>query len=165
MSTTIQNLTPNKFIQTLTIIYMALLLGLLMFMGFVFFQFSGGITPEIDTNDTLLLIYPVIAIFALVGSQTLFKKLLASAENKSDLKSKLMNYQTASIVKYAMIEGPAFFGIIFSMITGNTAYIAIACVLVIYFLMQRPTRAKIESDLNLKGELRNQFQKYDAIID
>ncbi|QHI39053.1 hypothetical protein IMCC3317_44540 [Kordia antarctica] len=165
MENNMQQLTPTKFIQTLTIIYSALLIGLLLFIGFVLFQFSDGMIPELDTNDTLLFIYPVIAIAAIYGSQAIFKKLVASAEKKPDLKSKLVSYQIASIIKFGLIEGSICIGIVLSLITGNTAYIAIAGVLIVYFLMQRPTRTKIESDLNLHGELRNQFQRYDEVID
>lgn len=165
MQSNTQELTPNKFVQTLTIIYMALLSGLLFFIAIVFFQFDGGMTPTFDTSDTLLLIYPVIAIGAIVVSQMIFKKLLVTAQNKPDLKSKLGSYQTASIIKFAMIEGPAFLGIVFSMTTGNTAFIAIAIVLVIFLILQKPSRAKVESDLNLRGDDRNQFNRYDEVID
>ncbi len=159
-----QELTPNKFVQTLTIIYMALLSGLLFFVAIIFFQFDGGMTPTFDTSDTLLLVYPIIAIGAILGSQTIFKKLLTAAESKPGLKAKLASYQTASIIKFAIIEGPAFFGIILSMITGNTAFIAIAGVLIIYLLLQKPSRSKVESELNLRGEHRNQFNRFDEEI-
>ncbi|WP_046757016.1 hypothetical protein [Kordia jejudonensis] len=165
MQSNIQGLTPNKFVQTLTIIYMALLSGLLFFMAIVFFQFDGAMTPTFDTSDTLLLVYPVIAVGAILGSQTIFKKLLASAESKPSLKAKLASYQTASIIKFAMIEGPAFFGIILSMITGNTAFMAIAGVLVLFLMLQRPSKTKVESDLKLRGDHRNQFNTYDEVID
>jgi hypothetical protein len=165
MSATIQELTPNKYIKSLSIIHMMLLSGMIMFGGFVLFQFSGGITPALDTNDTLLLLFPVIVIGAILASQAIFKKLIAATENKTDLKSKLASYQTATIIKLALIEGPAFLGIVLSMITGNTAYIAIAIVLVIYFLLQKPTLTKVARDLKLRGDDRNKFNRYDEIID
>lgn len=165
MQSNTQEFTPNKFVQTLTMIYMALLSGLLFFIAIVFFQFDGGMTPTFDTSDTLLLIYPVIAIGAIVVSQMIFKKLLAAAENKPGLKNKLDSYQTASIIKFAMIEGPAFLGIVLSMTTGNTAFIAIAGVLVIFLILQKPSRTKVESDLNLRGDDRNRFNRYDEVID
>ena len=165
MNQAAQELTPNKFVQTLTIIYMALLSGLLLFIGFVFFQFEGGMTPTFDSSDTLLLIYPVVAIGAILLSQVIYKKLLTTAKNKSGLKSKLQGYQTASIVKFALIEGPAFFGIVLTMVTGNTAFIAIAGVLVIFLLLQKPSQAKVENDLDLRGDDRNKFNRYDEVID
>ncbi len=160
-----KELTPNKFVQALTIIYMALLSGLLFFGALAFFQFNGGMIPTFDSSDTLLLIYPFIAISAIFLSQTLYRKLLATAQEKPGLKLKLQSYQTASIVKIALIEGPAFLGIVLSMATGNTAYLAIAGVLIIFLLMQKPSRTKVESDLNLRGDDRNQFNRYDEVID
>ena len=77
----------------------------------------------------------------------------------------MIRYQIASVVKFAIIEGAAFIGIVFSLITGNTAYIAIVGVLIIYYLMQKPSLNKVESDLQLRGEHRNQFHKYDEVID
>ncbi|WP_430412559.1 hypothetical protein [Kordia sp.] len=165
MQSNTQELTPNKYIKSLSIIHMTLLAGMILFGGFVLFQFSGGITPALDTNDTLLLVFPVIVVVAILASQAIFKKLIVATESKTDLKSKLVGYQTATIIKLALIEGPAFFGIVLSMTTGNTAYIAIAIVLVIYFLLQKPTLTKVERDLKLRGELRNQFNRYDEVID
>ena len=104
MSLANQQLTPTKFIQTLTIIYMSLLLGILTFGGFVLFQFSNGLVPELDTNDTLLFVYPILVIGAMYGSQILFKRLITSVKNNTDLRSKLIRYQIASVVKFAIIE-------------------------------------------------------------
>jgi hypothetical protein len=165
MATNTRDITPNKFLKTISMLHLMLLMGLVMFAGFLLFQFDGAMMPTFDTNDTLLLIYPVVAIAAIVGSQALFKNVLASKENNTDLKVKLANYQTASIIKYALIEGPAFFGILLATSTGNTAYAAIAGVLIIYFILQKPSLNKIESDLKLSGEQRNQFNRYDELID
>lgn len=165
MSTNSQELTPNKFLKTISILHLMLLMGLLVFAGFLLFEFDGALMPTFDMNDTLLLIYPVVAIAVIIGSQALFKNVLASKENDTDLKVKLANYQTASIIKYAIIEGPAFFGFVMTTATGNTTYAAIAGVLIVYFLLQKPSLNKIESDLKLSGEHRNQFNRYDDVID
>lgn len=160
-----RELTPNKFVQTLTMIYMMLLSGLLFFGALMFFQFKGDFTPSFDTSDTLLLIYPVIVIGAVLLSQFLSKKLLAEADKKPDLKSKLQSYQTATIIRLAILEGPAFFGLVMGLSSGNTTYVAIAGVLVFFMILNKPSRSKIESELNLRGEHRNQFNRYDEVID
>ncbi|AXG70384.1 hypothetical protein KORDIASMS9_02623 [Kordia sp. SMS9] len=158
-------MTPNSFIKTLTVIHFALVAGLTLFAGVILYLDRDKLNFAFDTEDTLLLIFPIIAISALSASKIVVKQLLEKAKKTEDLKKMLPQYQTACIVKYVLIEGPAMFGIIFFMITSNAAFVAISGALIAFLMLQRPTKSKVEQELELHGELRNQFMRYDEVIE
>lgn len=158
-------MTPNSFVKTLTLLHSVLVMGLVTFAGVSLYLGNGKINFDFNTEDTFLLILPVIAITALVLSRIIPQKLLQNTKETQDLKKILTQYQTASIIKYALIECPALIGIVMFMNTSNTAFLVISGVLIIYLLLQKPTKTKIENELKLRGELRNQFMKYDDEID
>ncbi|WP_420572621.1 hypothetical protein [Kordia sp.] len=165
MENKLQHITPNQFVKTLTIIHLALVVGVVIFTCVTLFLNKDAMNFEFSGEDSFLLIYPVIAIGGVSMSQLLFKKMLAVAKQKTDLIAMLGQYQTASLIKYVLIEGPAMIGTVFFLLTNNAAFIAIAGLLIAFLVLQRPTKTKIESDLALRGELRNQFQRYDEVIE
>ena len=158
-------MTPNSFVKTLTLIHSVLIMGLVTFVGVSLYLSNDKINFDFNTEDTFLLILPIIAISALVLSRIVPQKLLQSIKETEDLKKILAQYQTASVIKYALIEGPAMIGIVMFMSTNNAAFLVISGVLTIYLLLQKPTKTKIEKELKLRGESRNQFMKYDEKID
>jgi len=153
----------NTFVRTLTIIHLALVTGVLIFVGIVMYLQNKPMRMAIDTNDTMLLIYPVIAIAGVFMSQTIFKRILSVAKQKTTLKEMLGSYQAASIIKYVLIEGPVMIGLVFYLLTGNGAFLAIAAFLIFYLIVQKPAQEKIKNELELKGELRKQFERNEVL--
>ncbi|WP_298518576.1 hypothetical protein [uncultured Kordia sp.] len=158
-------MTPNSFVKTLTIIHFVLVAGLVILAGIFSYDDIGTAKFSFDTTDMFLLIFPVIVISTLTMSRIMFQKMVQNAKNMEGLKKMLTQYQTASIVKFALIESPAMFGIVMYMVSKNATFIAISGVLILYLILQRPSKSKIENDLELRGEARNQFRKYDSVID
>ncbi|HIP49085.1 MAG TPA: hypothetical protein EYG92_09005 [Lutibacter sp.] len=160
-----QALTPNGFLKTLRILHLALVTGVSVFLIFVYTQNTEWILNLSDTNDIFFFIVPAFAIFGVYFGTFLYKKQLTSLVNKDNLREKLVGFQTASIIKYATIEAPALLGILASFLNGNVFYILISSVLLVYLFFQKPTKDKIEMDLNLKGKLKSQFGKGDEVIE
>jgi len=151
------SVTPNKFIKTISIIHLALLLGPIL-AGVVFYL-NTEITTNGTTNDIFVYIFPVIALAGIFASKVLYRLFLNPLKQKEQLKEKLAGLQSASLIQYALIEGPAFLNIIWFSQTGNLLYLTIGAVLLIYLFTLRPTKTKIETDLELKGEHKRQFKK------
>jgi len=82
-------------------------------------------------------------------SNFMFKKQLDLAVAKSSLNEKLGGYQTALIIRFALLEGPSLFGIVSYLLSGNLLFLAISGLIILYFITIRPTRDKVETDLNL----------------
>ena len=141
----------NK-LRTLQIIVFAFCIGPVILTIVAFFINH----PEIHFNmvnieEPLLLIAPIIALISSIGSRIIFNSIINSIKNNFELliADKFLKYQTALIVRVALLEGAALFNIVVFLITGNTftLYFALLCILGIWF--RRPTKEKVSEDLNL----------------
>ena len=143
-----------RFIQTLKLIHIALVVGLTIFSVLAYAQ-NNSFNADINTNSTLLYIVPIVALLGYFGSQMFFKKMLLQVNTSDSLQTKLNKYQTAAIVKYALIEGPAFIALFVYHTTGNALPLVIAVCLLAYLFVQKPTKDKIIDSLNLTSDERS----------
>lgn len=123
------------------------------------FYMSTELNTNGTQNDIFIYIFPVIALVGIFASKVLYRVLINPLKQKERLQDKLAGLQSASFIQYALIEGPAFLNIIWFSKTGNLLYLTIGAVLLIYLFTLRPTKTKIENDLDLKGEHKRQFDK------
>jgi hypothetical protein len=114
------------------------------------------------TGDPLLFVVPFMAISCFVLSIFMYKQQLNLATNKDSASNKLVAYQTAMIVRCALLEGPSLFGIVSYLITGNLFFLIISGLIILYFISIRPTKDAVANDLNFSydemTELNNRFR-------
>ncbi|KAF2338766.1 MFS transporter [Flavobacterium nitrogenifigens] len=96
--------------------------------------------PAIDSNSILYLIIPILAF---VLSSILFKAQLKQIDPKLKLEDKLPVYQTASIMRWAVLEGAAFL-----ILFIKPEFILFGILLIVYLLYLRPTEERITNDLS-----------------
>ncbi|WP_158657208.1 hypothetical protein [Maribacter cobaltidurans] len=84
--------------------------------------------------------------------------MISSVNKDVSLENKLKTYQTASIIKYALLEGPAFFAIVAYSLTGNALPLVIAICLVLYLAVQRPNLHKLMDTLPLTSDEKRKLQ-------
>ncbi len=163
MENKIQPLTPKQFLKTIKIIHSALVLGIMLFVSAILFI---TISWELkwDTEDLLFFIVPVFAFLGIFAGTRIYKSQLKTLKSKSSLREKLLGFQTASIIQYALLEAPILLAIMVSFLTGNFYYLLIAGVLIIYFISLRPTKKKIENDLEFNYDYKHQYSKSDQEI-
>lgn len=136
-------------LKSLTLIHAALVFGLVAF-GFVSYFFGVGFVGQFQMQDDIFIyVIPILAILGYFGSQIIFKQKLAAINKTDELSSKLAQYQTACIMKYAFIEGPAILAFYIFMGNGYLLHFSIAVCLVAYLLVQRPKKDKLMDELNL----------------
>ncbi|MBT8243784.1 MAG: hypothetical protein HKP48_01660 [Winogradskyella sp.] len=75
------------------------------------------------------------------------------------LNQKLTHYQTASIIRYALIEGPAILCFIITLISEQVSFLIIGWCILVYMYTIRPTKDKVLKDLRLSLEERIQLSK------
>ena len=139
----------DKQVKELTTLHYALVAGLIIVNGVLYTQ---TIDPELrltDTEDVFLYIVPLLAISGVFFSQFLFKKKLGEIAETPSFEEKLMAYRSASVMKFALIEGPALIAILFGFINGNLLYSIIGAILTVYLFLQRVTKDKARYDLAL----------------
>ncbi|MDC6388634.1 hypothetical protein PP182_08060 [Maribacter sp. PR1] len=115
---------------------------------------------EMDNQNLFLYIVPVFALLGYFGSQFVFKNILSKIRKDAKLDEKLNTYQTASIIKYALIEGPAFLAIVAYNSSGNALPLVIGICLILYLAVQRPNREKIIESLPLTLEEKRKLEHH-----
>lgn len=134
---------PQK-IKTLQTIHLAICAG--MTAAYVF---AGNLTLEkltkfnIDSQSAVYLLIP-IAAFAL--SQMLFKSQLKQADPRAKLEDKLPIYQTASIIRWAILEGAAFV-----ILFVKPELIVFGLLIVFYLIYLRPNADRMQRDFEKLG--------------
>ncbi|AXO81576.1 MFS transporter [Olleya aquimaris] len=125
------------------IIHIALVVGLIMayFILGNLSDFSQLKMPEINNENMIYLAIPIVAFLL---SNLLFKRLVSKIESNLSLKQKLVAYQSASIVRYAILEGAAFVILIIF-----PEFIVFGILLIVYMALLRPTEQRIKRDLHI----------------
>ncbi|MEO3404648.1 hypothetical protein AAFN85_12150 [Mucilaginibacter sp. CAU 1740] len=149
------NIIPATFVKTTTIIHLALVMGQVLFAATTLLNSKNRVQPQSD--DLFKYMAPALALSGFVIGHFLFLKFLGNIKRDSPLKTKLAAYQSATIVRLALLEGPSLFAIVCFMLTRNMMFIGISGAIILYFIYLRPTRQKVEDDLaldyNEKAEL------------
>ena len=156
-------ITPRNFVKTLSLIHIVLAAGPLSVAIFMYFTNTSEVNNTTE-SDMFIYVFPAIGLLGIFGSMYMFNLLLKNLKKLKTLKPMLMGYQKAAIVKYALIEGPAFLNIIWFSITGNFLYLTVGGTLILYLFIQRLKAEKIEKDLELNRELKTQFYKLDTSL-
>jgi len=125
------------------IIHIALVVGLIMAYFFLgnLSDFSQLKMPEINNENMIYLTIPIVAFLL---SNLLFKRLVSKIESNLSLKQKLVAYQSATIVRYAILEGAAFIILIIF-----PEFIVFGILLIVYMALLRPTEQRIKRDLHI----------------
>lgn len=135
-------------------------------LGFLFY--FNAQEPKFSTSgsdDMFLAIVPLVALASIFLGDFIFKKILGSIPEASGLRDKLNKFQTASILKYVLLEGASLFSIVIFSNTQNLVYLTIGIILILYLFIQRPTKQKIENNLNLKGTDKAKFDRTHEPVD
>ena len=92
--------TPRKWIRTLSIIHMALMLGLLVLGTFLFLNTEITTTAQ-EAPDIFIYIFPLMGMVGIFSGKFIYKQFLGTLMDKKSLSEKLTGLQTASIIQYA----------------------------------------------------------------
>ena len=145
-------------LKSLKIVHLALLSGQLMF---VFVTISISKNPSFNmksANDPFFIVAPLLAASCFLIGNVLFKKMVGNLQNKPTLFDKLTGYQSAFIVKCALLEGSSLFAIVVFMLTNNWFFLLISACIIVYFITLRPGTEKVADDLQLNYDEKLELQ-------
>lgn len=127
-------------IKTLQIIHFTLLIGVTV-AYFILGDLLNINTPKLEGENLYYMFIPAIAVLT---SNILFKNYISKI-NKTDKPELIIsNYQTASLIRWAILEAGAFIILIL-----KPELIVFGLLLLLYLLLVRPTKEKIERELNI----------------
>lgn len=128
-------------IKTLQIIHLAVCAGTIL-AYFLLGELSIEKLKNIQVIDSSSIVYVFIPILAFVLSTFLFKSQLKQIDPKLKTEDKLPVYQTASIMRWAVLEGAAFL-----ILFLKPDFILFGILIIIYLIFLRPTEERINNDL------------------
>ena len=145
-----EKLTFRDYIKSLQIVYVALIIGPVLFalMSFLL-QLKGFGTVSYETHVLMIIIIPIFLFAGVVGSYIIPKKKLKDCIDKPTLKEKLNAYRSVLIIKYAFIEGSSFLAIVAYLVSGDLIFLFLTVFLLLIFLAYMPLKMNIHMDLEL----------------
>ena len=157
--------TSKQYFRTLNVIHYALLAGQLLFAGVVLYLTYGKTQPVVGTqNRVFIYMVPLIALLAVLISQLIYRQKLKKLKSYPDLIPKMTEYQSIFIIRLALVEGASLFAIVVYLLTVEAIFISIGVLLMVYFVLLRPTRIKIAMDLELDASDKIKLDQADALI-
>ncbi len=159
-----ETFTSKQYFTSLTVIHAALVLGQLLFAIISVFlnQTSEDIKDEADLF-TIILVPALLGAGIIVGSLISQNK-LAKIKEESSLGSKLQEYRTILIIKFALVEGPVLFGIVQYLITANYYFLLFAAAGIVYMVFVRPSKIETIKSLKLSTEEKDQLNDPNQVI-
>lgn len=139
----------NYFLQ-LRLLYYMIPSGIVV-MGIALW-ISGGMQDEIPAGQSWLrYAAPVSGMAMLFLAHRLFKTRLEEARNQTELYKKLAHYRSALLVRYLVLDGAAIINLIGFYLSGDLLFFFLAGVVLLLFVLYRPTVAKLCKDLELNS--------------
>jgi hypothetical protein len=93
-----------------------------------------------------------------------FKQQLSGIDSESTLRQKLTRFQTAILIRSALIEVPGLLGAVFALITGDLTFLFFTGMVVALFVYWRPTVDTISADLQLSEQERMVLSDPEGIL-
>ncbi|SDW78163.1 hypothetical protein SAMN05444411_102161 [Lutibacter oricola] len=149
----------KDFIKSLQIIHLVLILGVVIFGGYIAFTLQNELFFSYEDDKAFLFLAIVIAFVGNLSSKFLFAKMLKQIPEKSNLSQKAVKYSTAHIFRMAMLEFPALMCIIFTFQSSNSFYFILTGILVLMMIAIFPTKNKFENDVPLTSKEKTILEK------
>lgn len=128
-------------IKTLQIIHFALIAGVTS-AYFILGDLFNIAIPKLEGENLYYIFIPAIAVLT---SNFLYNQIILKIDKKNTNEAKMIKYQSASIIRWGILEAGAFLILIL-----KPELILFGLLLLIYLLLVRPTKTKIESELNIR---------------
>ena len=115
---------------------------------------------EIDAN--FIYIVPALAVVGAITSNVipsiLISKFKSTSGEEVSLEKKFNTWQSARIIKLALLEGPAMFAAVSILLTGNYLYLGVVGFMLVLMVFSRPTKSAMIADLDLTSEEANRIE-------
>ena len=144
----------KDFFKNLSTLHAAMLIGQVLIVGFLYYLSYGDVAEENKTFEYLVVL---IGISGLGMGLFSSKQMIEKAKKQPHLSLKLHQYRVASILKWAMIEGPVLVATIAHYVTGSKTSLIISFALLAYFALSKPTKEKLVTELELNRAEENQI--------
>lgn len=146
--------------KSIEIMYFALFAGAVLNLGAIIFIFkSDKLSTLLDNMELGIpsMISIGVAVIALFASNYFYQMRIKNA--KGNLREKLGFYLQAFLMKFSFIIMSALFSIALFFLFDEAICVAVAVVVLAYYLSQRPNKQKISETLHLSLSEQNEIRQ------
>lgn len=147
---------PVSNFKSLSVLHVSLLTGQLVFGAIAYYMQYTGSMGMTHLGVELKYILIGLAVFGCAMIAVAFamynKKVRELNGGNKSVREKLVAYRAANLIRWAMLETPVLLAIVAFLLTGNINFLIIAGVVLLLFLMTRPTINKAATELNMSRE-------------
>jgi len=139
-------------IKVLIFLHRSLLMGQVILIALIYFTSTrmNNTTPNQDFGKALQTVVAIATIGCVAAGFIIFKKKVTSLQQGTQsFSEKLTQYRTASIIKYALLQGPCLFSMILFFLNKNPSSLFLSLILIVLFSMQTPAAINISYDLKV----------------
>ncbi|WP_420321742.1 hypothetical protein [Flagellimonas sp.] len=157
--------TPGGLIWNLSVIHLGLAIGPIVFGILSYRTVPTSYFSISEVDGMFLVVVPIFALLCLLMGHFIYTQSIKNILPSSKLKQQLIQFQTASIINYALIESAMLFGIASFYINENLIFLLLSATILLYFFMVRPTKQKIIRDLHLNGMSKDLLNNVDQPLE
>jgi hypothetical protein len=160
------SLTSQTYFWILSIVHLVMLAGQIIFAGVAIFSNLNGTLEAMDSglHQILQFIVPGFVLVGFFAGKMIMDSRLKSIKAKGSLRQRLAEYQGVLIVKYTLLEAPSLLGLMGYLLTGNLFYLGFSGLVMLIFIMNKPSRDRIAIDLELNANDKETLYNPEAVL-
>lgn len=161
-----RKINSKEYFRTINLIYFGQLLAMMMLAGVAYVLIEQGNMGS-ENNELALSLQQVIMIvipICLGAGYFIFRMLMKGVKPEMPLIHKMKKYFNANLIRSAFLEIPGLFVSVAAIVTAHTLFLLIVPLILILFVLFRPSRSVIAQELNLSVEERAMLEDPAAII-
>ena len=148
----------NGIFKTLQIIYGALIAGIVVFSVVAFILIDTPVY-DIDITNIFTIVVPIMAVGSIFFSDSVYQSMVKRISPNNTLNSKLAQYQTATIVKGAWLEAPAFIAIVAAFQSNNIIFLFVSVLMAVIMYLKFPKKEIFKQEVKLSFEEKTEFDR------
>lgn len=153
MSATNENSEIANQLKITSIIYFAMILGLVAFFVIAIIVKQGILQESNNEMDNIFVfIIPIFGLMMMFTSRMIYNQLLTKIKSETNLLHKIIQYRTFKLISWAMIEGACVLALVATLLTSNYLYMVVFIFLLGYFILLRPSKESLVRDLRLNSD-------------
>lgn len=156
----------KEYFRTLNLIYLAQLSAITILAAVSFYLIDQGTVGK-ENNQLAIAFQKIIMIIvplSLASGYILFRYFIRNIPAQSPLPYKMKKYFTANLIRSAFLEIPGLFVSIAALITAHQLFLVIVPLILLIFILFRPTKSVISQELNLNPAERALLENPEAKI-
>ena len=160
-----RKISSASYFRLLMILFGAMLASQVAMAGvFVYLTISQQMAEDPELMSVMVFVVPVMATSMIGLSFVVFSKLVNAAAEKSSLSDKLRGFQTATLLRMALLEAPSLLAAVSIFLTGSTYFLVVNAVSIVLLALTIPRKEKVIELLRLTSPEIDLLNDPSAIV-